>query len=187
MENGIKGDSTYDKVAKLPPAFIKPHGTHTAANSSFLTDGASAALIMSEEKALELGYQPKAYIRGWTYVASDPFEELLLGPTYATHKILRSLKLKLEDVDVIEIHEVCPSLPHNGTMRCSDRHSAAEAFSIDSACQRVHPVFPPSEILTLLLPLLAGFCGTGAGQPYRHGVPKIRRELATRRPASGAN
>lgn len=79
VENGIKGESTVEKVSKLKPAFIKPHGTHTAANSSFLTDGASACLIMSEEKALELGFTPKAYIRGWTYVASDPFEELLLG------------------------------------------------------------------------------------------------------------
>ena len=66
-------------MSKLKPAFIKPHGTHTPANSSFLTDGASACLIMSEEKALELGFTPKAYIRGWSYVASDPFEELLLG------------------------------------------------------------------------------------------------------------
>lgn len=74
VENGIKGDSTLEKVSKLKPAFIKPHGTHTAANSSFLTDGASATLIMSEEKALQLGYKPKAYIRGWTYVGVDPFE-----------------------------------------------------------------------------------------------------------------
>ena len=57
VENGIKGDSTKESVGKLKPAFVKPHGTHTAANSSFLTDGASASLIMSEEKALELGYK----------------------------------------------------------------------------------------------------------------------------------
>jgi len=59
-ENGIKGDSTVESVSKLKPAFVKPHGTHTAANSSFLTDGAAASLIMSEEKALELGFQPLA-------------------------------------------------------------------------------------------------------------------------------
>jgi acetyl-CoA acyltransferase len=104
-ENGIKGDSTLEKVSKLKPAFIKPHGTHTAANSSFLTDGASACLVMSEERALELGFTPKAYIRGWTYVASDPFEELLLGPTYATNKVLRQLGLSMEDMGVIEFHE----------------------------------------------------------------------------------
>jgi acetyl-CoA acyltransferase len=104
-ENGIKSDTTLEKVSKLPPAFIKPHGTHTAANSSFLTDGASATLIMSANKAHELGYIPKAYIRGWTYVASDPFEELLLGPTYAIHKLLRAHGLTLADIGVIEIHE----------------------------------------------------------------------------------
>lgn len=104
-ENGIKGDSTIEKVSKLPPAFIKPHGTHTAANSSYLTDGASAVLIMSEEKALQLGYKPKAYIRGWTYVGVDPFDELLLGPTFATEKLLRQNNLSLSDIGVLEIHE----------------------------------------------------------------------------------
>ena len=105
VENGIKGDSTIEKISKLSPAFIKPHGTHTAANSSFLTDGASATLIMSEEKALELGYKPKAYIRAWTYVGVDPFEELLLGPTFAIHKVMRSMNLTLADIGVIEFHE----------------------------------------------------------------------------------
>jgi acetyl-CoA acyltransferase len=104
-ENGIKGESTVEKVSKLKPAFIKPHGTHTAANSSFLTDGASACLVMSEEKALQLGFTPKAYIRGWTYVASDPFEELLLGPTYATNKLLKQMNLTMDDMGVIEFHE----------------------------------------------------------------------------------
>jgi len=97
-ENGIKGDSTMEKVSKLKPAFIKPHGTHTAANSSFLTDGASAILIMSEEKALQLGLKPKAYIRSWAYVGVDPFEELLLGPTFATSKVLESMNLTLNDI-----------------------------------------------------------------------------------------
>lgn len=77
-ENGIKTDSTVEVVSKLKPAFIKPNGTHTAANSSFLTDGAAASLLMSEEKALELGYKPMAYIRDWSFRACDPFEELLL-------------------------------------------------------------------------------------------------------------
>jgi acetyl-CoA acyltransferase len=59
VENGIKGDTSFEKISTLSPAFIKPHGTHTAANSSFLTDGASAILLMSEEKALQLGFKPK--------------------------------------------------------------------------------------------------------------------------------
>ena len=95
---GIKGDSTVEKVSKLNPAFIKPHGTHTAANSSFLTDGASAMLIMSEEKALQLGYKPLSYINSWAYVGVDPFEELLLGPTFAVAKVLHEQKLSLADI-----------------------------------------------------------------------------------------
>mmetsp|Transcript_10750 Transcript_10750/g.16062 ORF Transcript_10750/g.16062 Transcript_10750/m.16062 type:complete len:107 (+) Transcript_10750:1050-1370(+) len=78
VENGIKGDSSIESVSKLKPAFVKPQGTHTAANSSYLTDGASASLIMSEQKALELGFKPLAYLRDWSFKACDPFEELLL-------------------------------------------------------------------------------------------------------------
>ena len=105
VENGIKGDTTIEKIGKLNPAFMKPHGTHTAANSSFLTDGASASLIMSEERALQLGFKPKAYIRSWAYVGVDPFDELLLGPTFATNKVLNDMKLKLSDIGVVEFHE----------------------------------------------------------------------------------
>ena len=60
---------------------------------------------MSEEKALELGYKPKAYIRAWNYVGVDPFDELLLGPTFAIEKVLRQAKLTLKDIGVLEIHE----------------------------------------------------------------------------------
>jgi acetyl-CoA acyltransferase len=85
---------------------VKPHGTHTAANSSFLTDGASASLIMSEERALELGYKPLAYLRDWSFKACDPFEELLLGPTYCSQEVLSRNNLNLEtDIGVFEIHE----------------------------------------------------------------------------------
>ncbi|KAL3808552.1 hypothetical protein ACHAXA_008341 [Cyclostephanos tholiformis] len=105
-ENGIKAESTVESVSKLKPAFVKPHGTHTAANSSFLTDGASASLIMSEERALELGFKPMAYIRDWSFKSCDPFEELLLGPTYCSQEVLSRNNLNLEsDIGVFEIHE----------------------------------------------------------------------------------
>jgi len=105
-ENGIKGDSTIEAVSKLKPAFVKPNGTHTAANSSFLTDGASASLIMSEQRALELGYKPLAYLRDWSFKSCDPFEELLLGPTYCSQEVLERNGLDMEsDVGVFEIHE----------------------------------------------------------------------------------
>lgn len=103
-DNGIR-PSSMEAMGKLKAAFIKPHGTVTAANSSFLTDGASACVIMSEEKALALGFKPKAYLRDFVYVSQDPKDQLLLGPAYATPKLLDRNKLALKDVDVFEFHE----------------------------------------------------------------------------------
>jgi acetyl-CoA acetyltransferase family protein len=104
-DNGVRGDSTMEKLASLRPAFVKPHGTVTAGNSSFLTDGASATLIMSEEKCLELGLKPKAYLGHYTYVAQSPDEDLLLGPALAIPKVLESAGLQPSDIDVFELHE----------------------------------------------------------------------------------
>jgi len=70
-----------------------------------LTDGASACLIMTEEKAKQLGLKPKAYLRNFVYVAQDPKDQLLLGPAYATPKVLASAGLSLQDIDVFEFHE----------------------------------------------------------------------------------
>jgi acetyl-CoA acyltransferase len=71
--------SSMEKLAKLNPAFIKEYGTITAANASYLTDGASACLITTEEKAKALGLKPKAYLRNYVFVAQDPKDQLLLG------------------------------------------------------------------------------------------------------------
>lgn len=103
-DNGIRV-SSLEQMAKLKPAFIKPHGTVTAANASFLTDGASACLLMTEEKALSLGLKPKAYLRQYVYTSQDPKDQLLLGPTYSTAKILDKTGLTLKDIDVFEFHE----------------------------------------------------------------------------------
>ncbi|CAL7934370.1 unnamed protein product [Xylocopa violacea] len=103
-DNGIRV-STMEQLGKLKPAFVKPYGTVTAANSSFLTDGASAALIMSEEKALQLGLTPKAYLRNFVYVSQDPVDQLLLGPSYAIPQVLQKAKLNVKDIGVWEVHE----------------------------------------------------------------------------------
>lgn len=103
-DNGIRV-TPMEKMAKLRAAFIKPHGTITAANASFLTDGASASLLMSEEKALEMGLKPKAYIKDYVFVSQDPKDQLLLGPAYATPRVLKKAGLTINDIDVIEFHE----------------------------------------------------------------------------------
>lgn len=103
-DNGIRV-SNMEQLGKLKPAFVKPHGTITAANASFLTDGASACLIMTEAKAKELGLKPKAYLRDFVYVSQDPKDQLLLGPAYATPRVLEKAGLTMKDIDVWEFHE----------------------------------------------------------------------------------
>jgi len=103
-DNGIR-ITPPEKMAKLRAAFIKPHGTITAANASFLTDGASASLLMSEEKALQMGLTPKAYIKDYVFVSQDPKDQLLLGPAYATPLVCKKAGLEISDIDVFEFHE----------------------------------------------------------------------------------
>ena len=104
-DNGIRDDTSLPKLRALSPAFVKPFGTVTAGNASPLTDGASATLLMSEKKANELGYAPKAYLREYVYVAQDPGDELLLGPAYAMPQVLDAAGLTVGDIDVFELHE----------------------------------------------------------------------------------
>jgi acetyl-CoA acyltransferase len=104
-DNTVRTDTSMEKLSKLAPAFVKPFGTVTAGNSSPLTDGAAATLLMSEAKALELGYQPVAILREQVFVAQDPNEELLLGPAYAVPTVLDRMGLSFSDLEVIEIHE----------------------------------------------------------------------------------
>ena len=103
-DNGIRPASV-EVLAKLRPAFDKAHGTITAANASFLTDGAAATLIMSAEKAKSLGLTPKAEIVDYIITGSDLNGELLLGPAYAIAKLLKKNNLTLADIDVVELHE----------------------------------------------------------------------------------
>lgn len=103
-DNGIRVSSP-EKLAALKPAFIKPHGTITAANASYLTDGASACIVTTESKAKQLGIKPKAYLRNFTFVSQDPIDQLLLGPAYGTPLILEKAGLTMKDIDVWEFHE----------------------------------------------------------------------------------
>ena len=100
----VRGDTTVEKLAKLRPVF-KKGGTLTAGNSSALTDGAAAVLIMSEEKAKSLGYTPLAAFKSWSYVAVDPADQLLMGPALAMPEALARAGMELSDVDFMDMHE----------------------------------------------------------------------------------
>ncbi len=104
-DNGIRPDSTMEQLRALKPVFDRTYGTVTAGNSSPLTDGASAILLMSEERAKALGYTPMAYIRSYSYAALDPGEQLLMGPVLAAPVALDRAGLDLKDIDLIEMHE----------------------------------------------------------------------------------
>jgi acetyl-CoA acyltransferase len=104
-DNGIRTDTSIDQLQSLKPVFDKRYGTVTAGNSSPLTDGASAVLLMSEERAHTLGYEPLAYIRSYAYAALDPGEQLLMGPVLAAPVALQRAGLSLGDIDLVEMHE----------------------------------------------------------------------------------
>ena len=102
-DEGIRADSSLEKLAKLKPAF-KPDGVVTAANSSQITDGSAAVLIMSEEKALELGLTPRARFHAFSLAGVDPVM-MLTGPIPATTKVLARAGMTIDQMDIIEINE----------------------------------------------------------------------------------
>jgi acetyl-CoA acyltransferase len=102
-DEGIRPDSSIEKLATLKPAF-KEDGVITAANSSQITDGAAAVLIMSEEKANELGLKPRARFHTFALAGVDPVL-MLTGPIPATTKVLERAKMTIEQMDLVEINE----------------------------------------------------------------------------------
>ncbi|HET9691741.1 MAG TPA: thiolase family protein [Acidimicrobiales bacterium] len=107
-DEGIRPGTTAETLANLKPAF-KPDGKVTAGNSSQITDGASAALIMSEEKASQLGLTPRARFHSFALAGVDPVT-MLTGPIPATRKIFEKSKLGMDDIDAVEINEAFASV-----------------------------------------------------------------------------
>lgn len=105
QDNVVRFDSELDGYAKLRPAFDRKHGTITAANSSPLTDGAACVLVMREDIAKALGYEPLGYIRSYAFAALDPNDDMLMGPTHATPIALKRGGVTLKDIDLIDMHE----------------------------------------------------------------------------------
>ncbi len=104
-DNGVRAESTIEQLRALKPVFDRRFGSVTAGNASPLTDGASAVLLMSEERAKALGYEPLAYIRSYSYAALDPGEQLLMGPVLAAPVALARAGLTLGHMDLVEMHE----------------------------------------------------------------------------------
>ena len=103
-DNGVRADSSAERLAKLRPVFDRRHGSVTAGNSSQITDGAVALLVASEEKAKTLGLPTLGRLRAWAYTGCDP-KRMGLGPVRAISALLRQTGHTLADADVVEINE----------------------------------------------------------------------------------
>jgi acetyl-CoA acyltransferase len=104
-DNLLRRDTSLEALAALAPAFDRRHGSVTAGNSSALTDGAAAVLLMAEDKARAEGREPLAFLRSWAVAAVDPGWQLLMGPALAVPKALERAGVELSDIDLIEMHE----------------------------------------------------------------------------------
>ena len=108
IDEGVRPGTSVEILAGLKPAF-KPDGKITAGNSSQITDGAAAVLIMSEERAVELGYTPRARFHAFSLAGVDPIT-MLTGPIPATKAVLERAKMTLEEIDLVEINEAFASV-----------------------------------------------------------------------------
>jgi acetyl-CoA acyltransferase len=144
-DNTVRKDSTVEGYAKLRPVFDRKYGTVTAGNSSPLTDGASALLLMTESKAKALGYKPLGYLRSWAYAALDPNDWMLMGPSYATPLALDRAQLRLADMDIVDMHEafaaqiLCNTQAFASKKFAEEKLGCSEAIGeIDDATFNVH-------------------------------------------------
>ena len=103
-DNGVRENQTMEALAKLKPVFDKRNGTVTAGNSSQITDGAVALLVMSEDKARELSLEPLGYLRGYAYAGVDP-QRMGLGPAFAIPKALEASGVRWDEIQLLEINE----------------------------------------------------------------------------------
>jgi len=104
-DNGIRSDTSLEKLAALRPVFDRRHGSVTAGNASPLTDGASAVILMSEDRVRADGITPMGWIRSYAWTALDPGTQLLQGPYWAAPIALERAGLTMADIQLMEMHE----------------------------------------------------------------------------------
>ncbi|MCH2110442.1 MAG: acetyl-CoA C-acyltransferase FadI [Polyangiaceae bacterium] len=161
-DNLVRDESTVESYEKLRPAFDRQFGTVTAGNSSPLTDGAAALLMMSEERAQSSGYQPLGYIRSLAFTAIDPADQLLLGPAYATPLALDRAGLTLSDIDLLDMHEAFAAQVLSNTQAFESKSFASEKLNRSSAIGKID--WDNFNVLGGSIALGHPFAATGARQ-----------------------
>jgi acetyl-CoA acyltransferase len=134
----VRGDTSLEKLAKLRPVFARD-GTITAGNSSVLTDGAAAVLLMSERKAEALGCQPKAAFKSWSYLGVNPADQLLIGPAFAMPEALDRAGMTLAKMDLVDIHEAFAGQVLAVLKMLASDHFARKRLGRESALGAIDP------------------------------------------------
>ena len=132
-DNLFRKNSTRDGYDRLRPVFDRTNGTVTAANSSPLTDGASAVVLMSESKAKSAGLTPLGYIKSFSFAAIDPNWQMLMGPSFATPIALDNAGLTLKDMDLIDMHEAFAAQVLSNTQAFASAEFAKERLNRSKA------------------------------------------------------
>lgn len=172
-----RADTSLEKLASLPPVFDRRYGTITAGNSSPLTDGASALILMEEGTARRLGYEPKAYLRSYAFSAVDPNWQLLIGPVFSTPVALERAGMDLGDIDVIDLHEAFAAQILAVRAAFASDAFAREHLDRDTAVGEI-----PDEKLNLYggsVSLGHPFGATGARQLLTMANELVRRDAGT--------
>ena len=125
-DNGIRTDTSLEALAALRPVFDRKYGSVTAGNASPLTDGASALVLMHDERARAEGITPLGWIRSWAWTALDPGEQLLQGPAYAAPIALDRAGLSMKDIGLMEMHEAFASQVLSNLQALSSKKFAEE-------------------------------------------------------------
>jgi acetyl-CoA acyltransferase len=171
-DNLVRKDSTLDGYSKLKPVFDRKFGTITAGNSSPLTDGASALLVMRESRAKSLGYEPLGYIRSYAFAAVDPTEQLLMAPAYAAPLALDRAELKLKNMDLVDLHEAFAAQVLSNTQAFESDTFAREKLGRDKKVGVVD--WDRVNVLGGSIAMGHPFAATGARQ-ILHTLRELRR------------
>jgi acetyl-CoA acyltransferase len=134
----VRPDTSVEKLAKLRSTFAD-NGTLTAGNSSALTDGAAAVLLMNEAKARALGLAAKIAFRSWSYDAVDPADQLLIGPAISIPNVLRRAGMTLGDVDLVDIHEAFAAQVLSVLKALGSAEFARERLGLDAPVGELRP------------------------------------------------
>lgn len=133
QDDTFYADSSIEKLAKLRPAFVRPHGTITAGNASPITDGAAVSLLMDKKEAKKRKLPHDVVIKGFAFSGSNPHGELLLGPAYTMPKLLNEAGLTIDDIDVFEIHEAFAGQVLANLAALQDEDFCQNALGLDKA------------------------------------------------------